>query len=71
MKAHKLYWNCPKCGSEVNFGHVLYDLFGEDDNEAMFEADFGVPFYSIKCRNEECHSMWVFGISPMMEENEV
>ena len=68
MKAHKLNWNCPKCGKRVNFGHVLYDLFNEDNNEAMFEAESGLPFYVIKCRGDDCDATWVFSISPMREE---
>lgn len=44
MKAHELWWECPKCGSKVKFGYELSTLFDGEDSQAWFEPDSGVPF---------------------------
>lgn len=68
MKASNLWWECPKCGSKVHFGHELITLFDEDDGEAWFESESGVPFYVVKCKTEGCNTRWNFGISSMYED---
>lgn len=67
MKVEDLYWICPKCKSKVTFGLDLLTLFDEEDSEAYFNANSGVPFYIVACDNKNCNATWNFGISEMYE----
>lgn len=68
MNVENLWWKCPKCNSKVTFGEDLTTLFCEEDDEAYFCPESGVPFYIITCDNEDCNATWNFGISNMYEE---
>lgn len=69
MEVKNLWWQCPVCGSKVTFGEDLLTLFDEDDNEAYFCPETGVPFYIVTCDNEDCNATWNFGISDMYKDN--
>ena len=68
VEAHKLWWECPKCGNKVRFGHELVTVFDRDNGEAWFESESGLPFYVVKCGAESCNARWNFRISPMYED---
>jgi hypothetical protein len=67
MKVRDLWWECPKCKSKVSFGEDLTTLFCDEDNEAYFCPESGVPFYLVCCDNNDCDASWNFGISGMFE----
>ncbi|MBO5424414.1 MAG: hypothetical protein J6A25_02775 [Lachnospiraceae bacterium] len=64
--ARRFWWYCPKCNNKVYFDEVVHTLF-DDDGEAWFEPKSGVPFYYLKCRNNECNARWNIQISPMYD----
>ena len=64
---NEFWWYCPKCRNKVSFNRVVETLF-DDDGEAWFEPDSGVPFYILKCSGKECGATWNIEISEMYEE---
>lgn len=62
MKSY--YWICPTCGNKVELDNMFYDLFDEN-GEAEFDVEFGVPFYVIKC--DECGNEWVVSFSGIIK----
>ncbi len=65
MSTNNLWWSCPKCNSKVRFGLEIATLFDEENNEALFAAECGVPFYVITCSNKDCDARWNFSIGNM------
>lgn len=55
----KLWWNCPKCGKEVDFTKQMSEVF-DDDGSAMFDEEKGIYFHTISC---ECGSDWIMTLS--------
>lgn len=68
MEVNRLHWYCPKCGSIVNFGEEVEDLF-DGEGDAWFNPKHGVYFTTINCNNENCDAEWILNISSMQENN--
>lgn len=62
----RLYWECPKCKSIVDFTEQMQDVFSEETVEG-YEADFmpesGLYFHTIDC--PKCDNHWSVSISEM------
>ena len=61
------YWICPKCGEKVSLSEVFDTLF-DDNGEAVFMPEFGVPFYMLYCTG--CNMAWDVSISKMFDGND-
>ena len=67
MSNNGFWWYCSNCNGKVWFSEVTNTLF-DDDNEAWFEPESGVPFYILKCRTKGCNTRWNIRISPMYKD---
>lgn len=70
MSDNGFWWYCPKCNNKVLFNEITDALF-DDDGEAWFDQESGVPFYILKCRTKECNTRWNVGISAMYREDNI
>jgi len=63
----KLWWNCPKCGKEVDFSKQMAEVFDEN-GEAFFDEEKGIYFHTISC--DTCGSDWIMTLSERFNNHE-
>jgi len=64
----KLWWECPKCGKEVDFTKQMSEVF-DDDGSAIFDEEKGIYFHTISCGS--CGSDWIMTLSERFDNHSI
>lgn len=62
-----MHWDCPTCGTKVNFEKQMGDVF-DLDGSSDFDPELGLWLHTIEC--DECESSWNVSISKVHIKNE-